>query len=309
MSTVFAEQLQRYGPDRPIRPITLAEARSYCRHLALTHYENFSVASLLLPRRLLRHFHHIYAWCRWADDLGDETDPAQARRLLSWWRQELLDCYEGRPRHPVLIALQETIQTFAIPPEPFLDLLSAFEQDQVVKEYETFEQLLDYCRRSANPVGRLILLITGCMDQKRAMLSDAICTGLQLANFWQDVGRDLDLGRVYLPREDRQRFGYRDDDLQQRRFTPSFRELMAFEVERTRGFFEQGRPLIELMPSGVQVEVELFIRGGVAILNRIVAQGYDVWKRRPTLSPIEKGRLIVEAVINRWFRRINERKG
>ncbi len=309
MSTTFAEQLRRYGPDRPRRSVTLAEARSYCRHLALTHYENFSVASLLLPRRLLRHFHHIYAWCRWADDLGDETDPAEARRLLSWWRQELLDCYQGTPWHPVLIALRETVQTFAIPPEPFLDLLSAFEQDQVVKEYETFSQLLDYCQRSANPVGRLILHITGCMDQERAALSDAICTGLQLANFWQDVGRDLDLGRVYLPLEDRQRFGYGDDDLRQRRFTPSFRELMAFEVQRAREFFERGRPLIEMMPSGVQVEVELLIGGGMAILDRIAAQDYDVWKRRPTLSPLEKGRLIVGAVISRWFRRMNERKG
>ncbi|MCS6977210.1 MAG: squalene synthase HpnC [Gemmatales bacterium] len=303
MSTTFAEHLRRYGPDQPLRPVSLPEARSYCRHLALTHYENFSVASLLLPRRLLRHFHHLYAFCRWADDLGDETDPAEARRLLGWWRQELLDCYDGTPRHPVLIALQETIRTFAIPPDPFLDLLSAFEQDQVVKEYETFEQLLDYCRRSANPVGRLILHVTGCYNPERAALSDAICTGLQLANFWQDVRRDWDIGRIYLPREDRERFRYADADLRQRRFTPAFRELMAFEVERARDFFERGRPLIERMPREMQIEIELFIRGGEAILDRIVAQGYDVWKRRPTLSRVEKAALIVRAVLGRWLRR------
>jgi squalene synthase HpnC len=303
MNTAFARELRRYGPGCLNSSVTPAEARSYCRHLALTHYENFSVASLLLPRRLLRHFHHIYAYCRWADDLGDETGGgAEALELLAWWREELLRCYDGTPEHPVMIALQDTIRRFNIPSEPFLDLLSAFEQDQTTKEYDTHEQLIDYCRRSANPVGHLILYLGECFDGERAELSDHICTGLQLANFWQDVSRDLEIGRVYLPREDRERFGYTDAELRQRRFTPAFAELMKLEVHRTRALFEQGKPLVELMPDDLQIDVELFIRGGLGILERIERQGYDVWSRRPKLSKFAKAELLVRVVAERWLR-------
>jgi squalene synthase HpnC/squalene synthase HpnD len=285
----FLWHLRRYGPGRMNGSVTLAEARSYCRHLALTHYENFSVASLLLPRRLLRHFHHIYAYCRWADDLADESGGGDlALGLLQWWREELLHCYEGKPRHPVMVALRETIKEFDIPARPFLDLLRAFEQDQIVKDYRTYEQLLAYCRCSANPVGHLILYLGRCFEPRRAELADCICTGLQLANFWQDVRRDLDIGRVYLPAEDRERYGYSDEDLQQRRFTPAFAELMKFEVDRTRELFRKGAPLVELMPADLQVELELFIRGGLGILERIERQRYDVWRRRPTLGKLAK---------------------
>lgn len=310
MNNGFASHLRRYGPGRLNGSVTPAEARSYCRHLALTHYENFSVASLLLPRRLLKHFHHIYAYCRWADDLGDETGGGdESLELLKWWREELLQCYGGTPRHPVMIALHETIQQFGIPATPFLELLRAFEQDQVVKDYQTYDQLLDYCRCSANPVGHLILYLAHCYDPERAAFSDAICTGLQLANFWQDVSRDLDIGRVYLPAEDRHSFGYRDEDLHERRCTPAFVKLMGFEIERTRELFRQGQPLVELMPDDLQLDVDLFVRGGLAILERIERQGFDIWRNRPTLGKMAKALLLGRAYWARRRRLSRDRKG
>jgi squalene synthase HpnC len=294
MEKGFAQELARYGPTTRRQRPSQAEAQMYCSQLARTHYENFSVASLLLPRPLQRHFHTVYAWCRWADDLGDEVGGGEkALELLAWWRRELLACYDGTPSHPVTVALADTVRRFGIPPKPFLDLLVAFEQDQRVNRYQTFEQLRDYCRHSANPVGHLVLYLCGCFDPERAALSDRICTALQLANFWQDVGRDLDIGRVYLPEEDRQRFGYGDADLKARRFTPAFAELLRFEVARTRELFDSGSPLIDRMPGPLQADIGLFIAGGRAILDKIERQGFDVWTSRPTLSKWEKGRLLV----------------
>jgi squalene synthase HpnC len=297
----FPAQLARFGPDgRRSGSIARADAWRYCAWVARTHYENFSVASFLLPRRLLRHFHAVYAYCRWSDDLADETGGGEeAVRLLHWWRQELLGCYDGTPSHPVLVALQETIRTFNIPPEPFLDLLIAFEQDQHVKEYDTLADLLGYCANSANPVGRLVLYLFEAHDEERGELSDSICTALQLANFWQDVARDLDLGRVYLPAEDRQRFGYGDDDLYARRFTPAFAELLHFEVDRTRDLFFRGYPLVDRVPAEVSADVELFIEGGLAILDKIEKRGYDVLSRRPALAKWDKGRLLARALWRR----------
>jgi squalene synthase HpnC len=300
MTHGFATELARYGPDRPPLPVDPATARVYCGRLARGHYENFTVASALLPRRLLRHFHAVYAFCRWADDLADEAGGgANALALLRWWRDELHACYDGRPSHPVLVALQETVRTFDIPPEPFHHLLFAFEQDQLVKHYRTYEQLLDYCKCSANPVGRLVLYLFGSFDADRAALSDYVCTALQLANFWQDVARDHDIGRVYLPEEDRDRFGYADEDLAARRHTPEFAELLRFEVDRTRDVFYRGFPLVERVPAEARADVELFIRGGLAILRKIEAQGYDVWRRRPSLAKWEKGALLAGAVWRR----------
>lgn len=298
MDTGFAAELARYGPERPAAPVDRATARVYCARLARGHYENFTVASVLLPRHLLRHFHAVYAFCRWADDIADETGGgARALALLRWWREELLACYGGRPNHPVLVALKETIYLFDIPPEPFLNLLFAFEQDQLVKRYRTFEQLLDYCECSANPVGRLILYLFESFDPDRAALSDHICTALQLANFWQDVARDYEIGRVYLPEEDRLRFGYGQVDLG--RFTPAFAELLRFEVDRTRDLFYRGYPLVDRVPAAARAEVELFVRGGLAILRKIEARGYDVWRRRPTLAKWEKGALLAGAMWRR----------
>ncbi len=278
-------------------PVSLTVARAYCAHVSKTHYENFTVVSLLLPRRLIRHFHAVYAYCRWSDDLADETAGGQeALDLIAWWREELLACYDGEPRHPVMIALRETIRRFDILSKPFLDLLVAFEQDQRVKRYDTFDQLLGYCRNSANPVGRLVLYLFECFDEQRAALSDEVCTGLQLANFWQDVARDFAIGRVYIPAEDRLRFGYSDDDLSAKRTTPQFRELMRFEVDRARGFFDRGEKLLPLLPRAARIDVDLFIRGGRAILRAIERIDYDVWSRRPEVSKWEKGKLLLGAV-------------
>jgi squalene synthase HpnC len=296
----FAAELERYGPRGNYARVAPAQARAYCRELAETHYENFSVATLLLPRRLATHFHAVYAYCRWADDLGDETGGgAEALRLLAWWREELLHCYDGTPRHPVMVALRPTIRRFGIPSTPFLDLLTAFEQDQHVKEYESYEQLLGYCRCSANPVGHLVLHLCEAYNEENAGLSDRVCTGLQLANFWQDVARDYDIGRVYLPAEDRRRFGYGDADLRARRFTPAFAELMRFEVERARRLFAEGRALVPRMPADVQLDIELFIRGGEAILRHIEALGYNVWERRPTVPRWQKAALLGGALAGR----------
>jgi squalene synthase HpnC len=297
MSWDFARELETWGPWSSDKGVSQTAARDYCAHVAKSHYENFTVVSLLLPRRLLRHFHAVYAYCRWSDDLADETAGGQeALDLIAWWREELLSCYDGAPRHPVMIALRETIRRFDIPPAPFLDLLVAFEQDQKVKRYDTFDHLLAYCHNSANPVGRLVLHLFECFDDTRAALSDEVCTGLQLANFWQDVARDLAIGRVYLPVEDRLRFGYSDDDLAAKRFTPQFRALMQFEVDRARGYFERGAKLLPLLPREARIDVELFIRGGQAILRAIEKIDYDVWARRPEVSKWAKGKLLLGAV-------------
>ncbi len=300
MNTAFAADLARFGPDARHPPLSRADAQGYCARLARRHYENFSVASLFLPRHLHRHFHTVYAYCRWADDLADEAGGgARSLDLLRWWREELLRCYDATPRHPVLLALQPTIRRFRIPPAPFLDLLFAFEQDQLVKRYRTFEQLVGYCRYSANPVGRLVLYLCEAFDEERAALSDHVCTALQLANFWQDVARDFELGRVYLPEEDRRRFGYPDADLEQRRFTPAFVDLMRFEVDRARDLFYRGFPLVERLPEAIQPDVELFVRGGLAILGKIEKGKYNVWKRRPVLAKWEKALLMLGALWRR----------
>jgi len=293
MHNGFTQQLRRFGPQNASAPPRLADARQYCSRLARTHYENFTVATMLLPRRLIRHFHAVYAYCRWADDLADEAGGGPgALALLRWWREELLRCYDGTPRHPVMVALRQTICTFAIPPEPFLNLLVAFEQDQIVTCYETFEQLLDYCRNSANPVGRLVLYLCRAYDADNARLSDHVCTALQLANFWQDVSRDLDIGRVYIPVADQRRFGYGESDLQGRVYNPAFVELMRFEVERTRDLFYRGFPLVERLPAELQSDIELFIRFGLAILRKIERCAYNVWKTRPVIGKWEKAALV-----------------
>lgn len=305
MSSRFLAELEKYGPERSYAAVDPARAQAYCAHLARSHYENFSVASLLLPRRLLRHFHAVYAYCRWSDDLADEAGGgAEALKLLSWWRHELLRCYDGEPHHPVMVALQRTIRRFNIPATPFLDLLSAFEQDQVVKRYLTYDHLLGYCRNSADPVGHLVLYLAEAYSPERAALSDHICTALQLTNFWQDVARDYDIGRVYLPEEDRRQFGYTEEDLAARRFIPAFAELMRFEVDRARDLFYRGFPLVEQVPMSIRADVELFFQGGLGILRKIERIGYNVWERRPALAKWEKGMLLASALWRRMRTRL-----
>jgi squalene synthase HpnC len=298
----FADDLQRFGPGANER-LSPSEARAYCARLTASHYENFSVVTWLTPRALRPAFQSIYAFCRWSDDLGDEVgDPARSRELLGWWRGELNAMYAGQAQHPVLIALAETVAEFAIPIAPFEALISAFEQDQVATEYATYPQLLDYCTRSANPVGHLVLYLGRSYDAENARLADMTCTGLQLANFWQDVARDRAIGRIYLPREDRERFGVSDDDLRALRFTPAFARLLAFEVERARALLEAGRALVPRMPRVLALDVDLFGRGGLAVLDQIKAQGYDVLTSRPRLSKWAKLGLIGRAVLERSFR-------
>jgi squalene synthase HpnC len=285
-------------PEYAIPAVTpsLEEARAYCERLARSHYENFSVATWFLPRRLRPHFHSIYAYCRISDDLGDEVgNPQHALQLLDIWEGELEACYAGRPRHPVFVALAETVRACDIPRQPFADLLTAFRQDQRVNRYETFEEVVGYCRYSANPVGRLVLYACGYHDDERQQLSDYTCTALQLANFWQDVAVDYGKGRIYLPLEDLRRFGVTEKDITERRATPQFLELMRFEVQRAREWFHKGLPLAEKVDSGLAIDIELFSRGGLAILQAIEDQGYDVLRRRPVISKTRKLALVARA--------------
>jgi squalene synthase HpnC len=285
LDTQFAADLKNWGPRRSVPAPSLMQAQAYCRALARRHYENFPLASWMLPRRLHQHFFNVYAYCRWADDLGDEVgDRGRAAELLGWWREELENCYLGSTTHPVFVALHTTIERFSIPQQPFEDLISAFEQDQRVTQYETFEQLSDYCRRSANPVGRIVLRLCGSYSERNARWSDSICTGLQLANFWQDVARDSAIGRIYLPNEDCRHFGYTDDDFRERRENEAFRALMQFEVERARGLLLEGLPLVQALPGRLRIDIDLFARGGLAILDQIERIGYRVWQKRPVVE-------------------------
>lgn len=279
------EELARYRPGEVREPASRQEALLHCERLARGHYENFVVASMLLPRDKRRHLYSIYAYCRWSDDLADEiADPKQARQLLDAWREELHACYAGHPTHPVYVALRETIEAFDIPMEPFEDLLDAFIQDQHVTRYEGFSDLLAYCRRSANPVGRIFLHLFGHRDAERMELSDCTCTALQLTNFWQDIAGDFARGRVYLPQEDLRRFGYTEDDLANRRVNAAFCRLMHFESARTRDLFDRGRALPAMVEPRLRPDLDLFSRGGLEILRQIERNGYDVFRRRPTLS-------------------------
>lgn len=276
---------------------TLDESLVYCRHLAETHYENFHVATWFLPEALRPHFHSIYAYCRVSDDLGDEVgDTAVALALLELWGRELDACYEGHARHPVFIALAETIRTCKIPKEPFADLLVAFRQDQTVTRYATMDDVLRYCRYSANPVGRLVLYTCGEVSEENFRLSDATCTALQLANFWQDVRVDFVKDRVYLPQEDMRRFGVSDAMIAHGTATPEFRALLGYEVNYARGLFEQGLPLIGRVSRDLALDLDLFSRGGLEILRAIERCDYDVLSARPAISKRTKLALALRAL-------------
>ena len=276
---------------------SLDEARAWCRQLAESHYENFHVASWFLPRALRPHFHAIYAYCRVSDDLGDEVpDQAQALALLDMWGRELDACYEGRARHPVFVALAETIRDCSIPRQPFADLLVAFRQDQTVTRYQSMDQLLDYCRYSANPVGRLVLYACGYANEERFRLSDATCSALQLANFWQDVRVDYAKGRIYLPLDDMQRFGVTESDIAAGIATPEFRALLRHQVDFARNLFAQGIPLIRMVGRELALDLDLFSRGGLEILNAIEHRNFDVLSARPAISRRTKLALAFRAV-------------
>jgi squalene synthase HpnC len=310
----------------PDRAPSLEEAHQYCARLAHSHYENFSVVTWFLPKHLHQHFYNVYAYCRISDDLGDEVgDAEQSLALLGAWESELNATYLSlveppledvrkdveklqagssgmnlvTPRHPVFIALRETITECDIPRQPFADLLTAFRQDQTVGRYPTFDDVLGYCHYSANPVGRLVLYLCGYRDAERQQLSDYTCTALQLANFWQDVAVDYAKGRIYLPLEDLAKFGVSQSDIADRRATPGFLEMMKFEVDRARDWFHKGLPLAEMVDKHLAIDIELFSRGGLEILNAIERQDYDVLARRPSISKPRKLWLVARAALGK----------
>ncbi len=308
----------RIPPETP----ALEEAEAYCRRLACSHYENFSVATWFLPKRLHQHFFNVYAYCRISDDLGDEVgEPLLSLALLDRWEEELNAMYRklgdasapaprpdpargaaivGGPRHPVFIALGETVRRFGIPSREFADLLTAFRQDQAVARYQNFDELLGYCRNSANPVGRLVLYLCGYSDPERQQLSDCTCTALQLANFWQDVSVDYRKGRIYLPLDDMRRFGVPEQTIATRAATPEFLRLMRYQVEVARDWFSRGLPLAGKVDRELALDIELFTRGGQEILNAIEHQGYDVLRSRPAISKWRKLALLGRALWRRF---------
>jgi len=284
----------------PATAPSLEEARAYCARLARTHYENFSVASWFLPRRLRQHFFNVYAYCRISDDLGDEVgDASAALALLDEWQGELDACYEGTPKHPVFVALAETVRQFDIPKHEFSDLLTAFRRDQTITRFETFNDVLGYCHYSANPVGHLVLYVCGYRDAERQQLSDFTCTALQLANFWQDVSVDYGKGRIYLPLEDLRRFSVSEDDITCSRNTPAFCAMMRFEVERAQEWFRRGLPLAGKVDRELAIDIELFSRGGQEILRAIERQGYAVLGNRPVISKPRKLALVARAALGK----------
>jgi squalene synthase HpnC len=280
------------------------EALAYTRWLATHHYENFHVVSFLLPKRLHQDFYNVYSFCRWADDLGDEIgDKSRSLELLAWWRGELEAMYAGRASHPVFVALAGTVREFRIPQEPFADLIRAFVQDQIVTRYRDWDTLLDYCRYSANPVGRLVLYLCGYSDPQRQQLSDSTCTALQLANFWQDVTVDLEKDRVYIPLEILERHGYTLDDLFARRFDGAFREVMREIVSKARELFLTGLPLVGMVDRRLSLDLDLFSRGGLRVLTKIERCGYDVLSARPAISKGERLGLLIGSLARLAFSR------
>jgi squalene synthase HpnC len=293
----------------PDKPPSLEEARAYCKSLAESHYENFHVASWFLPKRLRPHFQSIYAYCRISDDLGDEVgDREQSLALLELWGEELDACYVGRARHPVFVALAATIHECDIPKEPFADLLVAFRQDQTVTRFESMDEVREYCRYSANPVGHLVLYACGYRDAEMFRLSDFTCSALQLANFWQDVRGDYEKGRIYIPRDDMRRFGVEEETIASGKITPGFRELMTYEVSETRRMFAAGAPLIGMVDRDLALDLDLFTRGGLEILNAIEAQGYGVLRSRPAISKWRKAGLLLTALGGKLARRGGKRR-
>ena len=287
------------------REWTEAEAAQYTRWLATHHYENFHVVSFLLPKQLHQDFYNVYSYCRWADDLADEMgDAAESLRLLRWWETQLDSMYaSGEASHPVFVALRGTARKYGIPKQPFADLIRAFIQDQTVTRYQTWDQVLEYCVCSANPVGRLVLYLCGYSDAERQRLSDATCTALQLANFWQDVTVDQLKDRVYLPLDLLAKYDYTVEDLFAHRFDERFTGIMREAVDRARELFLTGLPLARQVNRRLAVDLELFSRGGMRILDKIEQQKYDVLSRRPSVSKVERAGLLIGAVARAAFAR------
>lgn len=283
-------------------------AEAFCRRVAAAHYENFTVATRLVPSALRQDLANVYTFARWSDDLADEPNEGDAMAALVDWRNGLDACFSGKPNHPVFVALARTVERHGLAIAPFVDLLDAFKQDQHTLRYETREQLLAYCRRSADPVGRIVLALAGCRDSEQVALSDAICTGLQLVNFWQDVRRDRMAGRVYLPAEDRRLHGVEEEMLDADQAGPELIALVREEVDWARGFFAQGEALVEKGPPVLRPAIRLFLGGGRGVAQAIEKAGYDTLRRRPTLSHWLKVKLVVSATIEMVKSRRADRK-
>lgn len=292
------------SPDALAREFALSEAEAYTRWLSHVHYENFHIVSVLLPKRLHQDFYNVYAFCRWADDLGDEIgDPDESLRLLTWWREMLDHMYEGRASHPVFVALGQTVDRHELPKEPFSDLITAFVQDQTVTSYEDYAALFQYCVYSANPVGRLVLYLCGYRDEERQQLSDRTCTALQLANFWQDVSVDLLKNRVYIPLDVVRRHGYSLEDLRAGHENGAFRDVMKEVVQQARRLFHEGLPLVNRVDRRLAVDLDLFSRGGLYILDKIEKQNFNVLLQRPHISKSERVGILLRALLRAPFRK------
>jgi len=307
-------ELAIWGPDSPPRTMTLDAARQYCRHLAQGHYENFTVVSWLFPRPLRQHLANVYAYCRWADDLADEvadaaapqrdagtpqrafpTAQAESLRLLNWWESQLDAMYAGQTQHPVFVALAQTVREFSLSRQPLADLLVAFRRDQKQTRYETLADLLTYCEKSANPVGRIVLSLGLALDEEHLAQSDSICTGLQLANFWQDVRRDYERGRIYLPQTACRERGWDESRFAAGRCDDDFRKLLRPLVDDAEARLLQGESLANGVPRDLKMPVRLFVAGGRAILAAIRRERYDVWSSRPTVGRLRKLALMAQA--------------
>jgi phytoene synthase len=290
---------------------SIADAYAACTQLARAHYENFPVGRLV-PKEMQPHVHAVYAFARWADDLADEgyagsaaaqgardiMTPEQRLAALEDWERQLR-APRGTPGlHFIFLALHETIHELDLPLNLFTDLLSAFKQDVVKRRYANFPEVLDYCRRSANPIGRLVLLLHRVREEELHQLSDQICTGLQLANFWQDVGVDLEKDRIYLPENDRARYGVTEEALFARRADDSYRRLLAFQVERAQEIFDRGAPLTKKLKGLLRVEIRLTWLGGTTILRKIESVRFDTLNHRPKLDKIDLAALFLKALIS-----------
>jgi squalene synthase HpnC len=280
------------------RPWTVPQALQFCEKLAREHYENFPVASLLTPREKRPYVYAIYSFARIADDFADEPGFSTAERIdsLVEWEEQLVEAYRGQAHHPVFIALREAVDRFEMPMELFQALLRAFRSDVTTNRYETFDDVLDYCANSANPVGRLVLLLHNYRSEALMELSDSVCSALQLTNFWQDVSVDLKKDRVYIPLEDIREFGYSEEELFQLRHSQAFKDLMCYQVDRTRELFREGRPLLQEVGKDLRLELRLTWNGGMQILRKIERSDYNVFAKRPTLSLFDKALLLISSL-------------
>ena len=300
--------LEDLNPKLYRENLTLDRAYEVCRDISTGHYENFTVVSRLMPAEKRKYIYALYAYSRYTDDLGDELEEGNLK-ALDQWEEELMAIFQGgEPKNAITIALRDTVERHSLTARPFRKLIEANRMDQRNRSYETYEDLLEYCDHSANPVGRIFLGIFGYNDEKRNDLSDRTCTGLQLTNFWQDVNRDEKMGRVYIPEEDMERFGYSRGMLEDRVYNEDFVNLMEFEVTRARELLEGGLDLVPLLDSRIKMDVRLFNQGGLRILDKIEEENYDVLHKRPTLSGGEKAWLFLSNLLKRPVRRFVDEK-